>query len=336
MNHLLNVFLLLLVFGCAHGVREEGGRVPLDWNEARALGPREIATYAQLSVKRSEKDLQEISLKDLRASPQGQLRRLAVVVFESEIQPSRSGLAAEENVYLSARAKQWLTRELYRQWLTSLSAAAPGLSWASEKELRSSRAFRSSGSVVEDLVLQKNFAFGDADVFWRQGGQRIPEETLMNPPDLQDLSLLLVPATHLMGGASPSQHQHQWVNELCRELQLDAVLVVYHGASWQRAGKDRSSGAEIPEVLRARVEATVLVPFAKWHAALEAKGKRPQQKLSAHLGFYQLEVQRPLDLAGSPKTFAGAQDAVILPLWDSFALLGDLVRARLVSDLQGN
>lgn len=327
---------LLFLISCAHKITTDGGQAKYDATVYEQLGPEELPTYAQTVVRRETRDPDGVSLAKIRKHPAGQIRRAALVVFETELQPSRSGLATDRNVYLSPRGKQILTNQFFGLWEAELRRLSNGtVKWTPRKKLFESKAFVSGGSIQQDYVLRRNAILTEQDIFWRQGGQKIPEESLLMPPNFRDLSLVLVPATQFLATAKPSQHQHHWVNDLAKELELDAVIVVYLGAEWRRGGVDKRSQAVIPEEMQLSVDAAVLYPWSRYHQIGEELGKTNLQKVNVPLASYHVKTQIPvtISLPEGEETTKSARKNIIMPLRTTMVRLSTLVIERLVSDI---
>jgi hypothetical protein len=332
-----NLFLLLFVISCAHKVKTDGGTSKYDPSVYETLSPADLMTYAQTVVKREERSPDNVSLSQIRKSAEGEIRRAALVVFETEIQPSRSGLASDRNVYLSARGKQLLAEELWRHWDRHLRELTSGaVEWVKRKELIESKAYRTAGSVENNFYLEERAQLSDQDVVWREPGKRIAEETLLLPAGMQDLSMVLIPAQDLMGGAKPSQHQHHWVNDLCKELNVDAVVLVHIASEWRRGSVDKRTQEKIAEEMKLKLRATTLYPWKTYHTVGEGLGKTNLQKLNVPLASYEAETKLPLQITmpESEETFESAMNNVINPVRTHLARLSGLVQERVTSDIR--
>ncbi len=328
---------LLFLLGCAQ-VRTDGGQNSFDVATYRALGADERPTYAQTVVRREERDPEGMTIQRLRAAPQGRLKRLALVLLESEVQVTRSGLAASgSNVYLSPRGKQMIAEEVWSAWDRRLreESAAMGVEWLERKALLRSPAFRRYGKIEPDLILDPRLPLGSGDVFWKNGGEKLGMESFMLPARYQDVSILFIPAGEMLIGTKAVEHQKHWVNDLCRELKLDAVLVVGHQASWTAGGKDKRSGEEIPEEMRVAQQAVLLYPFTTYQEVGRDLGKRELPKKSIPLASYSAQVKFPVRVSvpETERTFTTIQDNVLAPLRAANEGMADLMVQRILADL---
>jgi hypothetical protein len=325
------------LMSCAHQVVQDGGQVTFDYDDYKNMAPEERLTYAQTVVKRERRNPEGVELEKIGQYPIGKIKKLGVVLFETQIKTSRSGLASERNIYLSESGKQALTESFYRTFEFELKKISlpMALEWVSKDDLEASRAFRSYGSVYKDFMLNRSKKLNDLDVFWKKGGEKIPETSLLLPANMQDVSLMYVPAYELMGGAKPSQHQHHWVNDLCKELGLDAVVVVSMSADWSRGGVDKRSQALIPEKMDISVESTIIYPWSTHHKILEEQKKSTTQKRNMPLAAYSAKASVPVLISIDPaqETFETAMRNVIFPLTVYGDSLLSLVAQRIVADI---
>lgn len=327
---------LLLLVSCAHKVTSDGGQVSYDSATYEALSPEDMPTYAQTVVKRETRDPENVTLEQFRTHPAGQIRRIGLVLLETEFQPSRSGLASDRNLYLSARGKQILTEQQWIFWNSELRRLSKdGLTWPTREELVTAKSFSSAGSPEPDYILKFGDRLAEADLLWKAPGERIASETLLRPAGFRDLSLVLIPAYDLMGGPKPSQHQHHWVNDLCKELRLDAVVIVSVGAEWRRGAVDKRTKEVIPEEMKIRAQATVLYPWSTYHTIGATLGLRNLPKVNVPLASYDVRATLPVQISvpESEENLATAFDHVINPVRRHYMRLGSLVQERIISDL---
>lgn len=336
-------FLLCLITlsgfftSCAHKVVQDGGQVAFDYDAFKNMAPEERLTYAQTVVRRERRNPEGVELEDLAQQPAGKIKKIAIVLFETQIKASRSGLANERNIYLSESGKQALTESFYRTFEFELKKLSlpMALEWVSKEELEGSRAFRGYGSVYRDFMLNRSKKLSDLDVFWKKGGEKIPETSLLLPANMQDISLMYVPAYELMGGAKSSEHQSHWVNDLCKELGLDAVVVASISADWSRGGVDKRTKAVVPENMIITAEATVLYPWSTHHKILEAQKKSISHKRNMALAAYSSKAEVPVTITLPPEqeTFEVAMKNVIFPLTVHTESLLSLLAQRMVADI---
>ncbi|MBY0516981.1 MAG: hypothetical protein K2P81_08745 [Bacteriovoracaceae bacterium] len=328
---------LMFFYSCAHKIIADGGQAPFEKEKYEQLSPSDLATYAQTVVKKEQRDPDSMSLKEFTKTSEGEIRKIGLLIVESEIQPSRSGLATERSVYLSPRGKQLLTEELYHSFFQHLKALSPKktLHFLKSADLFLSSSYRSAGSPSNDYILATNAHLTGEDVFWRLPGKNIPEATILTPRGFQDMSMIMIPAYDLIGGAKPNQHQFHWVNDVCKEMGLDAIVVLHMDASWTRGSIDKRSKEVIPEEMKMSLRGSVIYPWGKFHQAVEAKGEKSLSKLNIPLAAYSIETRFPITLTveESAETFESAENNIINPLRATFTSFASLMSSRMMTDI---
>jgi hypothetical protein len=336
MRSIFSLAILTLIASCGM-VRTDGGQAGFDPQAYVALEPDQHALYAQTVVKREERDPDYITLEKLRASEKGSIRRMGVVLFETQYQPSRSGLAIGRNVYLSDKGKQALAEETWSFWDRALRrATGTGVEWVKRTELEQSKAFRAAGAVQADYVMVKRYELGEGDIFWKSGGQEIPMTSLVLPRNQQDVSILFVPATEMMLGPKSVEHQKHWVNEICKELKLDAVLIVSSQASWQQGGKEKRTQEVIPEEMQVAIDASILYPWSTYISVARQLGERNALKKSVPLATYRVKTTIPISISvpEDQQTFETIQQNILTPFRASYQALTALMIERIAADLR--
>lgn len=330
------LWCVLLLVSCAHKITQDGGQEKFSHEAFEALTPETFSTYAQSIVLREQRDPDGVTLAAMAKSPDGAIRKVGIVIFESELQASRSGLATDRNVYLSPRGKQLLTEDLYQHLKAELERLG-GAEWVGIKALKKSKNYQTAGSPINDYILSKNYQLTDEDAFWKKPGERIPEASLLSPRGFQDVSLLLVPATDIMGGAKPNQHQHHWVNDLCGELGLDAVLLVYVDSEWRRGGVDKRTKAIIPEEMKLKVTGSLVYPWGTHHKIAQSLRKSVNSKLNVPLAAYSVSHVQPvlITLPEAEETFENAKTNVIELNQKTLKRLLQLFASRVQQDILG-
>lgn len=333
----LLVSFLALISACGH-VRTNGGQADFDPQLYTSLAPNEHTLYAQIVIKREERDPEGMTLEELRHSKSGRINRVGLILFETQFQPSRTGLAVGRNVYLSPRGKQVLAEEAWRFWDQGLRNRSKyiGVSWMTRKELEASLSFRSYGSEQKDFVLTRQHKMNEDDAFWKSGGEEIPMESLVLPSRQQNVSILFIPATEMMMGPKMSEHQKHWVNDICKANSLDAVLLVSSSASWAQGGKDKRSGEVIPEEMKIDIQSSLLYPFSKYHqAAALVKGLDLLPKKNVPLATYTVKTKVPVNITipVEEQNFANIEKNILVPFRATYQALSALMIERVIQDL---
>jgi hypothetical protein len=157
------------------------------------------------------------------------------------------------------------------------------------------------------------------------------------PANYQDVSILFIPATEMMIGPKPVEHQKHWVNDICKELDLDAVLLVSSEASWTQGGKDKRTQEVIPEDMEVAVGAAILYPLRSYNLAMkELNRKEPSLPKSIPVASYTTKVTVPVTLTvpEAEQTFETIEKNVLAPFFGTYQALSALIIDRINTDLR--
>ena len=157
-----------------------------------------------------------------------------------------------------------------------------------------------------------------------------------SPRGMRDVSFLLVPGTELMGGPKSQEQNKHFINDIAKELHLDAVIIVQNTLSWTAARKDKYSGDMIPEEGKIEIKASVLVPMTRYHERLKLTGDNSTPNLSAVYRAYEGLLKFPLlvSVPVSDESFDIAMKEVITPMLKSYTDLASMVIYQMKSDLE--
>jgi len=264
----------------------------------------------------SQRDPNFASLDKLFGKGQKPLKRIGIVVFESQIQPTRGGLSEKDLVYASAAGKQLLTEKFLSIWDQSFPILAPEIDFVKTSKIKRSRTTDEYGDLAEDFVKVKNRTLAPDDLFYLASGKEVTSQTVMNPRGMRDVSFMLVPASDLMGGPKWSEHNKQYLNSLIKEYNLDAALVIMSEVSWRASGMDKHSGEHIPEELLVRVKASLLTSFNDAQERSNKIGIKEIPKLSLCYRHYEAQLKNPIQISvdDEKKNFNTIQDQIISPM----------------------
>ncbi len=328
--------LLLLVSCSTYKVAQTGGGEAYRYEPAREYTRDELRELAPKVVVSKRRDPPVGTLDELFSPAQPPLKRVGILVFETSIQPTRSGLAGPDRIYLSAAGKQLLTESFLDVWEESFPILAPGSEYVTSKALKASPAFAKSGSKVVDHLKSDTTRLAPDHIFFLENGKHAARETVLNPRGLRDLSFVLVPATELMGGPKWSDQNKHIVNEVARDLGLDAVILVMSRASWTAARKDKHSEKIFPEELKLTLETSVLVPFSSYQARLAKLDKAGADKVSVCYRSYQAQISAPARISVPPQeqNFDMIMEDLVSPLTKSYKDLAQMTIIELSRDLE--
>ena len=161
--------------------------------------------------------------------------------------------------------------------------------------------------------------------------------TTLNPRGMRDLSLALVPASELMQGPKFSEHMKHAVNDLCRELNLDAVLIVMSELSWSASRIDKHSGEIIPEEVKVMLKATTLVPFSSYHQRLQKLGEKrdlPNHNVAYRSYEATLKIPVLISIAESDQKFDHIQKELLDPMLKTYNDLMQMMELQIITDMK--
>ncbi|HXH30141.1 MAG TPA: hypothetical protein VNJ01_04960 [Bacteriovoracaceae bacterium] len=327
----------LLLLSCAnYKVTKVGGGKPYLYEVSRDYSLSELAALSTEMVTTSRRDPPVSTLDHLFSKKQPPVKRIGILIFESEVQPTRGGLAGENKIYPSESGKQILTENFLSVWEQSLPIAGPALEVSAGEDIRSARALKQYGSPVTDYIKTDRTTLAPGDIGFLEAGRRSASATVINPRELRDLSFVLVPAYRLMGGPKWSEQNKHYINDLVKELKLDAALVIMSEVSWSAAQTDKRSGEVFPEELKLALSASVLVPVSSYHSRLERLGIKDRPNVTLSYRAYQSEISVPAVISVPPQmqNFDTIQRELISPMMKTYKDLALMTIIRIDRDLR--
>ncbi len=335
---LSQLLFLLVLTSCAFGVKETGGEGKYDYNPLLAYSSEDLARRSHDIVKTSVKDPSEGKMEELFAPSMPDIKKIGILSFEGMIQPTFGGLSGQDSVYMTSAGKQILVENLLKVWEQSLTVLGKNIDYVKVAKIMGAESSKKHGLEVTDHVLVKRSKLMPDDIFYLGKGKNTSYNALLNPRGMRDLSMLLVPGYELIGGPKFSDAQKHYVNELCKELGLDAVLVVYSKVEWTAKGVDKHKGdADISEEAVLKVEASLVLPFSNYHNRLDLmkfKGQKPVQNISYRT--YATEVRLPLVITvpDEEKSFSTVEKNILSPVMDVYTQLTQMIITRLDEDMK--
>lgn len=328
---------LVLLVSCSLGVTQSGGdrSYVYDVNaEYTTEGLQELAPQVVTTLKR---DPIKGKLEDLFSKKQQPLKRVGILVFETTIQPARDGLAKQDKIYLSAQGKQLLTEKLLSVWEQSFSILGPEVEYVPVGKMKKSKMLKTHGLEVTDHIKAKRDTLMPDDIFYIPSGKEVSMYTVLNPRGMRDLSLALVPASELMQGPKYSEHMKHAVNDVAKELKLDALLVIMSEIKWNSAHIDKHSGEIFPEEARISIKATTMVPLSSYHKRLEVLGeKRDHPSITVSYRSYEGSLKIPVEISipEEEQNFEHIEKALLNPVLKTYKDLSHMVELQVIKDLK--
>lgn len=329
---------LFLLTSCSLGVTKKGGGKTFIYDVKHDYSTEELKALAPEIVVTSRRDPQNGKLDELFSTKQAPLKRVGVLVFETLIQPTRGALSTEDKVFLSAAGKQLWTEKLLNQWEQSLPIlGTENIEYVKVSIIKKSKSFQLYGMNVTDEILSKRDGLAPDDIFFLPKGKLTTSTSLLNPRGMRDLSLALVPAADLMSGPKFSEHAKHTVNDVAKELKLDAVIIVMSDLNWTSAHTDKHSGEVFPEVATIHIKSSVLVPLSSYHARLKATGESrvfPKSTVAYRTYESTLKIPVVIDVDKSQQNFEHLEKELILPVTKTYNDLAHMIQIQMISDLK--
>lgn len=332
----LLVFLLALV-SCSYKVKESGGKALYAYDPLVSYSSENLARRAPDYVKTSMRDPSIGKLDELFAPGLPDIKKIGIISFEALIQPTYGGVSDQDSIYLSAAGKQLMAENLLRIWEQTLGVLGKEITYIKSKKINRSKTSPYYGLDVNDYVLVKREKIMPDDIFYLPKGKNTTYTALVNPRGGRDLSMLLVPANQIMGGPKFTETQKHYVNELCKELKLDAVLVVYSSLEWTTKGVDKTKNIDISEEMRLKLSTSLILPFSNYHKRLDLinnKDQRPQHNITYRS--YDVDVRLPIKIVvpEEEKSFDTIDRNLLMPMMDVYSQLTQMIVSSLHSDVK--
>lgn len=328
---------LSLLFSCGLGVTKSGGDRSYVYDVSKDYSLEALQELSPQVVTTLQRDPIKGTLTDLFSKKQPPLKRIGILVFESIIQPARDGLSKQDKIYLSAAGKQLLTEKLLSIWEQSLPLLGPEIEYVPAEKIKKSKALKTYGLAVTDHVKAKRDAIMPDDIFYVPSGKEISMYTTLNPRGMRDLSLALVPAAELMQGPKYSEHMKHAVNDLTKELKLDAVLVVLSEIKWNSAHIDKHSGEIFQEEAKISLKATTIVALSSYRKRLEALGeKRDHPSISVSYRAYESSIKIPVEISvpEEQQSFDHIEKELLNPVLKTYSDLTQMMEVQIIQDLK--
>lgn len=331
-------FLLALIFltSCSLGTKSSGGKHRYRYEPDFEYTLEDLHQLAPGVVMMEKRDPRVGTLDKLFDPKLPDIKKIGIVVFESEIQSTRSGLSGDDKIYPFEQGKQLITEKLLTQWEEGMSLVAPDLHYVRTDDVRTTKALYQYGLQVEDYIKTDRTRIEPDDIHWLPPGKKTPLYTVMNPRGMRDLSFMLVPASELMGGPKWSEQNKIFLNDICKELQLDAVIVVMSSVSWTAEKKDKFTNETVPEEMTLKIKATTLVPFGKYHERLKILKEREQPVINVAYRYHegQLKIPVKISIPEEEKNFEQIEKRLLDPMFKAYRDLSFMVIDRMAEEIR--
>lgn len=331
-------FLLafLLVTSCSLGTKSSGGKHRYRYEPGFDYSLEDLKLLSPGVVMMEKRDPRSGTLDKLFDPKLPDLKRIGIIVFETEIQPTRTGLSDLDLVYVTEQGKQLITEKLLTLWDEGMPLMAPDIDYVTSDKIKSAAALKKYGAEVEDFIKSDRSAIDPDDIQWLPKGKKTPIHTIMNPRNMRDLSLVLVPAGELMQGPKWSEHHKLFVNDIARELKLDAVIVIMSKISWSVARQDKFTNENLPEEMHLKIEATTLIPFGNYQARMKELKISDAPAINVAYRYHEGKLSLPvtLNIPESERNFQEIENRILNPMFKSYRDLSLMMIDRISSELR--
>ncbi len=327
---------LLFLTSCSLGTKQSGGQDRYRYESDFEYELTDLHELAPGIVKTEKRDPRVGTLEKLFDPKLPDIKRVAIVVFETDIQGTRSGLSGLDKIYPTEQGKQLITEKFLSQWEEEFPLVAPDLELVKSDEVKRSKAFTIYGMEVPDYIKAPRQKVESDDILWLPSGKKTSLYTIINPREMRDMSFMLVPASELMSGPKWSEHNKIFLNDLAKELKLDAAIVVMSDVVWTAERKDKFSDENIPEELVIKIKASTLIPFGKYHERLNILKEREQPVTTVAYRYHEGVVKIPVHISipEEEKNFEQIEKRLLNPLFKGYRDLTLMTIDRIVEDIR--
>lgn len=329
------IFSVLLLSACSVGVTSKGGKKAYRYQPNENYKLADLREVAPSIVSTSFRNPPVSTLDQIFAPALPDIKRIGIIVFESNIQETRSGLASESGiVYPNASGKQLMTEKFHSIWEEALPLVFPEGDYVKSSVMKKSLAMHRSGAEVEDYIKSGRTNLDPDDIVFLEKGKATPTATVLNPRGMRDYSFVLVPASDLMGGPKWSEHHKHMLNEVVKELKLDAALIIMSTVSWNAVQKDPLTGESLPEQMQIKIKASTIIPFSRYHQRLKAIGIKEQPQVSVNYRTHEAMLTIPIKISpeGEEQDFSHIQNNIIDPLFRTYRDLAIMTMVSMSED----
>lgn len=334
---MLRVLLpLLILTSCTLGAVKSGGEKKYTYDSTQDYSTTNLQEMSKGVIETSQKEPPFGKLDKLFGKGQAPLKRIGIIIFETRIQPTYEGLAKKNQVYMSESGKQIMTESLLRIWEQSFPILENEVEYVSTAKIKKAPSFHKYGFSEDDYVKTKRSTLQPDDIFFLESGKKTTMTSIVNPRGMRDMALALVPATDLMGGPKWSEQNKHFVNDVAKELKLDAVIIVMSDIYWTAAHTDKHSGVFIPEEITVEINASTLVPLSSYHKRLEVLKDKSLPNVTLCYKKYEAELKFPatLTVPEEDKKFETIETNILTPAMKSYKDLAFMTIMRISEDLK--
>lgn len=327
---------VLILSSCSMGVIKSGGEKKYVYDVRSDYTSSELSELSEKVVTTSLRDPKVGKLDELFGKNQKPLKRVGIIIFESQIQPTLEGLARGNMIYLSEQGKQIMTENLLRIWEESQKVLFPEVEYLPTFKIKKSVSFHKYGLPEDDYVKSRRSTLSHDDIFYIESGKKTTSTTTVNPRGMRDVSFMLVPAYELMGGPKWSEHNKSFLNDVAKELKLDAAIVVMSEISWTAAHKDKFKNDFVPEEATIKIKTSTLVSQSSYNERVKTLKKSDIPDVTLCYRTYESEIKVPvfISVPEEIKNFDTIENNLLSPVMKTYKDLSQMTLIRLNEDLK--
>jgi hypothetical protein len=328
--------VLLILSSCSMGAIQSGGDKPYVYDVRSEYNSTDLQELSSQIVVTSKRDPRVGKLDDLFGKGQKPLKRVGIVVFESQLQTTLEGLARGNMIYMSEQGKQIMTENLLRIWEQSEGILFPELDYVSTHKIKKSPSFHQYGLAEDDYVKSNRTTLSADDIFFTDFGKKTTTTTTVNPRGMRDMSFMLVPAYDLMGGPKWSEHNKSFLNDVVKELKLDAAIIVKSEIEWTAAHKDKFKDDFVPEQAIIKIKASTLLPLSQYNERLKNLKVNETPDVTLCYRSYEAEIKVPvfISVPEESKNFDTIEQNLLSPVMKTYKDLSQMTLIRITEDLK--
>jgi hypothetical protein len=318
------------------GTVKTGGDKSYVYDAKKEYSSVELKELAPQVVTTSYREPPVGKQKELFGPKQSPLKRIGIIVFESQIQPTRSGLAGDDQIYVSDQGKQLLTEKLLSIWEQSFKVLGSDLDFVSISKIKKAPSFYKYGSSVDDYVNSQRSSIAPDDIFFQDRNKKTTANTIFNSRGMRDMTFVMVPGYDMMEGPKWSEQNKHFLNDVAKELQLDGLIIVMSELSWTTAHTDKHSGEYYPEEIKSKVKASTLVPLSQYHERLGKNNMSDKPNVTICYRAYESELKIPakISLSEESKTFENIESELLSPMLKTYKDQAQATIMRISDDLK--
>jgi len=320
------LIIFLFLSSCAFFEKKSGGEHLYRYDAKKDYSAQELSSLTEDMVVKTVREPM-IGGMDLLQDKKFPIKKLGIIVFESEVQPTRGGLSDKNKVYLSSAGKQIVTENFLKIWEEKFGESLT----VSTKTLSENSSYQSYGSAQEDFSHFKQSVLFEEDIFLLESGKKTSSDTVISPRWMRDYSLVYIPAYDLLKGPKWNEHQRHMIQEVCRDLDLDAVLVIKSDLDWKVEATDKRSGEHTSDLLKVKIGASVLIPYGKFHERLNSRGISEKPLVNTVFANYEIDYSTPISLSSD---FVSIEESLLKPMMKIYGDLAQILMIKIKSDLK--